>query len=465
MNHPLPAALLDSLQSLPGFDRPAFEQVHYSRELLTSVRFNPFKQGNDIQPNAIPVSLAGIIGERVPWCQYGYYLKERPSFTLDPLFHAGAYYVQEASSMFIEQVLKETAGLSRPVKVLDLCAAPGGKSTLADSLISPESLLVSNEVIKTRVNTLADNITRWGAANVVVTNNDPKDFARLTGFFEVMIIDAPCSGSGLFRKDPEAIGEWSPENVIHCNLRQQRILADALPALRKDGILIYSTCSYSVEEDEKICDWIMDNFPMENIPVAIKEDWGIVPSFSSKHRTAGYRFYPDKLRGEGFFISCFRKQEGEAFVPAGKNKTEKTDPGAEEIIRPLIRQPESFFVMKLKEEYLILPKALENNIRQLRAALYIKQAGVKAGRIAGNILIPDHSLALSILLKNDTPSVELNKTQAIKYLRKEEIAIDTGLKGWSVARYAGYNLGWIKILPNRINNYFPKEWRILQQAG
>src|SRR5690242_11654187 len=282
MSHPLPAALIDSLQSLPGFDRPAFERVHASGEQITTIRLNPFKKGNSPEMHTgVPASLTGLIKEPVPWCQYGYYLKERPSFTLDPQFHAGAYYVQEASSMFLEQALKNSADLSRPVKVLDLCAAPGGKSTLVDSIISPESLLVSNEVIKTRVNTLADNITRWGRANVVVTNNDPKDFARLRGFFDVMIIDAPCSGSGLFRKDPEAIREWSPENVIHCKLRQQRILTDALPALGKAGILIYSTCSYSTEENEAICDWIIDNFSMENITVPVKEDWGIVPSFSS----------------------------------------------------------------------------------------------------------------------------------------------------------------------------------------
>ncbi len=236
----LPENLLNSLKGIKGFDREVFEKVHISGEQITSIRINPTKFKEPLTHHS-----PFITHDKIPWSQYGYYLDQRPSFTFDPLFHAGCYYVQEASSMFLEQALQQTVDLSQPLKVLDLCGAPGGKSTHIQSLISKESLLVTNEVIKNRVSVLVQNITKWGCDNVIVTHNDPKHFTRLEGYFDVIIIDAPCSGSGLFRKDAEAVAEWSLNNVALCSQRQQRILADALPSLKTNGILIYSTCSYS----------------------------------------------------------------------------------------------------------------------------------------------------------------------------------------------------------------------------
>ena len=223
----LPAELLRSLEGVKGFDKEAFIAVHESEERITSIRLNPFKQSEIVN-----------LKSKVPWTEQGYYLQTRPSFTFDPLFHAGCYYVQEASSMFLEVALKQTVDLSKPLKVLDLCAAPGGKSTHILSLISKESLLVSNEVIRSRATILNDNIVKWGCSNVMVTNNDPKDFQRLENYFDVIVVDAPCSGSGLLRRDPEAIEEWSEQNVTLCSQRQQRILANVLPALKHDGVLI-----------------------------------------------------------------------------------------------------------------------------------------------------------------------------------------------------------------------------------
>ncbi len=193
--------------------------------------------------------------------------------------------------MFLEQCIKQLANLSNRLKILDLCAAPGGKSTLIQSLISEESLLVSNEVIKTRVNILTENMFKWGSLNNIVTHNDPRDFARLENYFDVMVVDAPCSGSGLFRRDSSAIKEWSLQAVDICSNRQQRILADAYPALKKNGILIYSTCSYSEQEDEDICDWLMENFNLETLKVNIEESWHIVESRSNRSRAFGYRFF------------------------------------------------------------------------------------------------------------------------------------------------------------------------------
>jgi NOL1/NOP2/sun family putative RNA methylase len=295
----LPGALLQSLQHAPGFDEKAFTALHQSVDQVTSIRINKIKNGQWTTGNEQY--------EPVPWSSTGYYLSQRPSFTLDPLFHAGAYYVQEASSMFLEQALKQSVDLSKPLKVLDLCAAPGGKSTLIQSLISKESLLVSNELIKSRVNVLSENITKWGADNVIVTNNDPQHFQRLQNYFDVIVVDAPCSGSGLFRKDPEAIKEWSENNVEHCCHRQKRILADVFPALKEGGVLIYSTCSYSIEEDEAIGDWMFEQLALGGLQLAIDDNWKIVKTVSEKNKISGYRFYPDKLKGEGFFICVLRK--------------------------------------------------------------------------------------------------------------------------------------------------------------
>ncbi len=304
-----------SLEGIEGFDAGAFEQVHAGGKQVVSIRLNPMK----LLPAPVDgLNSRGSTGRKIPWSSFGYYLDERPSFTFDPLFHAGQYYVQEASSMFLEQVLRQTTDLSRPLKVLDLCAAPGGKSTLIQSLISAESLLVSNEVIRARAAILEENMVKWGGANVVITQNDPRDFQRMENYFDVLVVDAPCSGSGLFRREPEAIGEWSLDNVRLCSQRQQRILADCWPALKQGGLLIYSTCSYSRQEDEDILDWLIPAFGAESLPLALKNEWNIVETVSKKGGY-GYRFYPDKLEGEGLFIAAIRKNDGGEFaLPRGK---------------------------------------------------------------------------------------------------------------------------------------------------
>ncbi len=210
--------------------------------------------------------------------------------------------------MFLDQIIKQLYKHDdEPKRVLDLCAAPGGKSTLLAAAL-PDSFIVSNEVIKTRVTVLAENISKWGSSNVVVTNNDPRDFKRMPGYFDLIMIDAPCSGSGLFRKDADAISEWSGANVQLCSMRQQRILTDTIGSLRQNGYLIYSTCSYSKEENEEVCDWIIDQFQVIPVDIKIDPSWEIVETKSLKHQVPGYRFYPYKLKGEGFFIACFQQR-------------------------------------------------------------------------------------------------------------------------------------------------------------
>ena len=455
----LPVNFIESLRGTDGFDEKAFVKVHESGEQVTSVRINPFKSSNvkSETSNYLPSHISRLtIHEKIPWTEHGYYLESRPSFTFDPLFHAGCYYVQEASSMFLEQAIKQTVGLSQPLRVLDLCAAPGGKSTHLLSLISTESLLVSNEVIRSRANILNDNISKWGCSNVIVTNNDPRDFQRLENYFDVVVVDAPCSGSGLFRRDAEAIEEWSEQNVALCSQRQQRILADVLPALKNGGALIYSTCSYSKEEDEEICEWLINEIKVESLKLKVKSEWKVVES------EKGYRFWPDKVKGEGLFIACFRKSDGndeETYLP--KVKAEKFSNLEMEILNKNVNTNGLAF---LKQRGIIygIPEKLLADTNFLSSKLHVVNCGTKVGEIIRDKLVPDHALALSTIISDQIQKVELDNEQAIQYLKKRELSIKTNKKGWGLVTYQDHPLGWINILPNRINNYYPKELRILK---
>ncbi|ATL47697.1 RNA methyltransferase [Chitinophaga caeni] len=459
----LPSELLQSLEGLPGYDASAFIAAHDSEDRITSTRINPFKFASEAAQTQLLKHFEPAEFSAVPWCDTGFYLSERPSFTFDPLFHAGAYYVQEASSMFLQQVFKQAVNGERSLKVLDLCAAPGGKSTLLQSCLDNDSLLVANEVIKSRAALLADNLTKWGTANTVVSNNDPRDFNKLAGFFDVMLVDAPCSGSGLFRRDPGAIDEWSPENVTLCSQRQQRILADALPALKEDGILIYATCSYSAEEDEAILDWLMEHGAFESIGIALEPDWNIVESKSAKHGVNGYRFYPGKVQGEGLFMACLRKKEGEHFYQKQKQGASLISKQDSLRMEKWLQPEHGMAFVQYKDDVIIFPHNLLNEFSILQKNLYLKKAGINAGQLTAKELIPSHALALSNCIARDLPAIDLSKEEALKYLRRDDLMVNVDRKGWNLMRYEQMNLGWAKILPNRMNNYYPKELRILKE--
>lgn len=449
----LPKALLESLESLPGFDKRAFESVHVSGEQLTSIRTNPAKPFPILN---FPFSITSV-----PWSAYGYYLDKRPSFTFDPLFHAGCYYVQEASSMFLEQALKQTVDLTQALKVLDLSAAPGGKSTHIQSLISAESLLVSNEVIKARAAILKQNIIKWGAANVIVTNNDPQHFQKLEGFFDVIVVDAPCSGSGLFRKDKEAVNEWSTDAVALCSGRQQRILSHVLPALKEGGVLIYSTCSYSKEENEDVADWLVKEMGVENIKLYLQKDWGIVPAHSEGGAEV-YRFYPDKVRGEGFFMACFKKVGGvEKKYKPSKPTFASTKEKA--LLHHWINDAQPLEFLKHESSIYLFPKWGVELLGIIQSALYIQYAGTTIGEFMRDKLIPHHALALSPLISEGVERTDVDENTAIRYLQRQELSLSTQKGGWQLISFKNQPLGWINALPNRINNYYPKELRILKQ--
>ncbi len=451
----LPEPLLSSLVSAKGFDKESFEAIHSSSEQVTSIRINPSKESTQL--TNIPINQL----TKIPWTESGYYLDQRPSFTFDPLFHAGTYYVQEASSMFLEQALKQTVDLTRPIKVLDLCAAPGGKSTHIQSLISKDSLLVSNEVIRSRANVLKDNIIKWGCENVMVTNNDPKDFSKLENYFDVIVVDAPCSGSGLFRRDPEAINEWSENNVQLCSQRQQRILADVWPALKNNGILIYSTCSYSKDEDEEIMDWLSDQLLTANCQLSISSDWNITETISQKGNH-GYRFWPDKVKGEGFFLACFKKivcEEESSF--RYKKKPEPLTNKEMLMVERWIKKDNLHFIKHIHTVY-AWPEQLEKDFSFLLEQLRVIYSGILAGELMRDKLVPDHALAMSNLVIDTINRTELNYYHSIQYLQRKDLKIEVKNKGWQLITYQQHPLGWINALPNRINNYYPKELRILK---
>jgi 16S rRNA C967 or C1407 C5-methylase (RsmB/RsmF family)/NOL1/NOP2/fmu family ribosome biogenesis protein len=449
----LPEEFLQSIDDIPGLDIQSFREAHEAPEPITSIRINPAKPVN--------FSHFSLQLSSVPWSNNGYYLNARPSFTYDPLFHAGCYYVQEASSMFLEQAIKQTVDLTQSIKVLDLCAAPGGKSTHIQSLISSDSILISNEVIKKRAGILKQNIIKWGSNNVIVTNNDPQHFARLQGFFDVIVVDAPCSGSGLFRKDNEAISEWSPENVQLCCGRQQRILTDILPSLKEGGVLIYSTCSYSKEEDEEIADWIAGEFEMQSLQLQLEPGWGIVESVSEKKKCFGYRFYPDNLKGEGFFLTCFKKTKQESEARIKPSKPDLISTKEKDVIKPWIKNADLDFI-KHGNFIFAFPSSQIQVLLQVQSQLYLQYAGTTIGEIIRGKLIPDHAFALSNIIDQNVSTIELNFEQAIQYLQKKDMDLSVNVTGWQLVSYKGFKLGWVNALSNRINNYYPKEMRILK---
>ncbi len=375
---------------------------------------------------------------RIPWCDSGFYLKERPVFTLDPHFHAGAYYVQEASSMFLEQAIKASVDLNAPLRVLDLCAAPGGKSTHLLNLLNNESLLISNEVIHSRSSILSENIQKWGHGNVVVTNNDPKDLTALTGYFDLIVVDAPCSGEGLFRKDNAAIEEWSQDNVNLCASRQKRILSDVWPSLKENGVLIYCTCTYNETENEDNLKWLSQQKDIEFIDL---------PLFPGIQKTLGYRFLPHRVNGEGFFIAAIRKLSKENAVKIKSNpiKLSKNDPGW---------LNGSYKYVEIESLLIAMP-----NVEL--PTLNFELRGTAVASVMRNKLVPEHALALNTSLREDIfPVIELNKQDALKYLAKDTIAPVDNERGFAIVSFEGSNLGFVNRLGNRINNLYPVNWRI-----
>lgn len=436
-----PSAFLQRMKNYLVSDFDEFISA-LDRNAPTSVRINPFK----------PVSKFDT-QEIVSWCANGYYLQERPSFTFDPLFHAGTYYVQEASSMFVEEIWNELHLKDKTLRVLDMCAAPGGKSTHLVSLMNKDSLLVSNEVIPNRNKILRENITKWGTANVIVTQNKPEDFADLINFFDVILVDAPCSGEGMFRKDKTAVEEWSEKNVSVCAARQTEILNHAVSCLKPGGFLIYSTCTFAPEEDDLQIEKCIKQLAIDSWQLAAKQD-GIV---STKY---GVQFFPHKVKGEGFYIAVLQNQGSSPYSISPVKNTGKTS----EILSHYLQNAQNFVEYKKNDRLYAIPQNLYADFLFLEKHLYIRQAGICMGTLKGKDFLPAHDLALSIHVKSNIPFCNLTYDEAITYLRSESFKLTSELRGWCLARFEQKNLGWIKLMDGRMNNYYPKELRILKPS-
>lgn len=446
--HDLPLEFLNSLKTLAGFDETSFLAAH-QQPIPVSVRLHPQK-GMDLFGTSASI----------PWIHNGRYLPERPLFTADPLFHAGAYYVQEASSMLLAPVFQALFPQPKNLRVLDLCAAPGGKSTMLASLLDESSLLISNEVIRSRATILEESMTRWGYTNTWVCSNDPRDFGRIKGYFDVILVDAPCSGSGLFRKDAAAIIEWSEGAVETCSLRQQRILADVWPALKQNGVLIYATCSYSEQEGEQVLDRLADKQSVEGISVALKQEWGVVATTTLKHKLPVYRCFPDKIQGEGFFFAACRKLDPEPNFYYKPYRTAKLKQ-AQEASRHLLSGQQFSLLEDPRKSVFAVYSGQELDYHFLQEFLYFRKAGIRLGAPVQKDWLPEHDVALSLDQNWELPRWEMNKSEALCYLKKENLEVPTGIeKGWTIASFQGRGLGWVKVLQNRVNNYLPKHWKI-----
>ena len=463
----LPEAFVSQMQTLLGEEASAFFAA-LETPAPTSIRFNPGKMistDKDVSfhKSAItPQSWAeglGIDLLPVPWAKQGYYLSDRPSFTRDPLFHAGAYYVQEASSMKLEPIVKKALNNLllqepnrplRPLLALDLCAAPGGKSTHLASLLPSDACLVSNEYVRNRALVLRDNLTKWGHPNQIICNNAPGDIGRCTDMFDLIVADVPCSGEGMFRKDPDAIREWSPAAVLMCAQRQKEIIESVWPALKPGGCLIYSTCTYNRAENEDNLDWICGALGAEIL--------------HQEH------CYPHKTQGEGFFISLLQKETEDQTPGAALNHRGKTGksnstlvpvPKAFESIKTYLKDKEQYRFHFREPDLIAIPESILPAYERLRPYLHILSAGIKLGEIKGKDFIPDYALAQSIALDaNAFPAYECSPEEALQYLRMDGFCAQSLSNGYALICFQQLPLGWIKHLGTRSNNLLPKELRI-----
>ncbi len=447
----LPVDFAARMRALIGDEYAELEEA-LAADASVSIRMNPLKYASRLAEAP------------VPWCGLGYYLPGRLSFTFDPLFRNGTYYVQEAASMFLEQAILEHVRGS--VVCLDLCAAPGGKSTHLLSILPEGSVVVCNEVIRPRCHVLAENILKWGYPNHVVTNNDPVEIGRLAHFFDVMVADVPCSGEGMFRKDAASTSEWSVANVGLCAARQRRILRDSWDALKPGGLLVYCTCTFNTEEDEENVRYIADELGATPLAVPVEESWGVRGAL--KYADPAYRFFPHLTRGEGFFLAALRKEGGKREEPrvgtSGKNGKRK---GEERAAVP----PSVFSHVRLGEacrpawngdRLFLLPPEVQAVYPLLQGRLRVLSAGIEAGGWKGRDWMPSQALALSTALDPSAfPTCEVDDETALRYFRKESLVLPPGTeKGYVLLLCRRRPLGFVKNLGSRANNLYPQEWRI-----
>ncbi len=398
----------------------------------------------------------------VDWCDDAYYLDGRLTYTFDPLFHAGAYYAQEASSMFISHIAKTL--VKNPVLALDLCAAPGGKSTALLSSLPAGSLLVANEAVRNRVPALLENIAKWGNPSVIVTNNQTADFAKLGGMFDFILVDAPCSGEGMFRKDAKAIDEWSLANVAMCARRQKKILADAWQALKPGGILAYSTCTFNLEENENNVHWMVEQLGATPVYIDTNPAWYIAGALDGTQLPA-FRFMPHRTRGEGLFMAVLSKDANATQPPQAHLRAackEKKTAAIPQAAKNLVNPHAATDLHRDGDTFVLFPKHWMREAAIIKSALRQAKAGIKIAMLKGGDCIPTHLLAMCTHCNREIfAQAELNYADAIEYIRRGQITLPPSAKGYAIVTYAGIPLGFVKNLGNRCNNLYPNDYRIM----
>lgn len=469
---PLPRAFEASTQKLFGEVR--YERFREALQLppQTTIRLNPFKWPNvDTQDKKVL--------KPVPWCAEGLFLPHRPDFTFDPLLHAGAYYVQESSSMFISHVVKHL--VNKPVTALDLCAAPGGKTTTLRASLPAGSIVVANEPMKVRASILSENVQKQGHPDIIVTNNYPRDFRKARITFDFILADVPCSGEGMFRKDPQAVAEWSPQNVANCAQLQRSIIEDIWPTLSPGGFLVYSTCTFNEQEDEENVQWIIDNLGAQLHDIPVDPQWHItgaigtaLPATANGEKDESlqsvFRFIPGFTPGEGLFMAVLQKPQAETHDhPRKKRPTAlriKPSSCQKTVLPWLMEDPtlgkNTWTIIDTPTLTRAIPTRWLPLYEKASDALHLIHAGVGIGTSKGKDIVPSASLALSTMLNPSAfPRVEIGWEQAMLYLRKEAITLPDGTpRGLVLITYRGLALGFCKNIGNRANNLFPQEWKI-----
>ena len=446
-----PLAFEERLRRQRGDAEDLLESIRGVASL--SVRLNPGKV----------VGLEDLVdgAEVVPWCGEGRYLRERPNFTLMPQLHGGAFYVQEPSSMSLGAALDVALPLigGEPV-CLDLCAAPGGKATLLMSRVGKGGVVVANEVVRQRAWILRENVAKWGSASAIVTNRTAGQIGESGVMFDLITVDAPCSGEGMFRKDAGAVSEWSEQGAAQCAVRQREILGAIWPALRAGGLMVYSTSTYNPEENERNIDWLHDTYGARALELELPAE---VERIDTRAGVA-YGFYPHKVRGEGFFLCLLRKGDDDGVVAVRRGKRQV---GQYRQYRGALGCVEGLSVYQRGEELYGFPVGLSQRMVGLAEALDPLMAGVHVGTVMekrGKVAVcPGAELPLSMAyVRGSMAEVEVSLEVARKYLHGDaDIAVGEGVAdGWVVVTYGGLPLGFVKKMGGRVNNYYPKEWRI-----
>lgn len=430
----------------------AFISSVTSTSSVTGIRFNPLK--------ASGLNKSGTV---IPWTQRGFTLENRPNFTLDPSFHAGAYYVQDPSSMFVEWVAKKLLNTTKTPYILDLAAAPGGKSTiLAEIAYEKNGFLLANEVIKSRVPILKQNLAKWGYANVFVSSFEVPVFSSLPPIFDLILLDAPCSGEGLFRKEVKARDEWSLEHVNHCASRQKRILSPIPALLKEGGFLIYSTCTYNTQENDDQIAWLCQTFSLEIVPMEVPSQWGLLNT-----EKGGFQCFPHRVKGEGFYLAVLQK-----IGSAERNTSTEIAKRNVKVPRKRINFPDALSSFLKEDNQLIgvqdnsgnyygIPENLFSEFNLISQYLPFIDPILLLGAAKGHDFIPEQELALSTYVNEEVPHWELERYEALLYLKKEVSHSAPPNVGWGKMSYNGLSMGWYKAMGHRYNNYFPKHWRII----